>query len=283
MKTKAVRRLIIVHFCAVAVLGFTFAPPKSLGQGYLNVSTYGVLSSVDRSQAQAIGYDLLNGNYSLFLPNNSSVSIYSMLNDNGVGNAYFYALGITSSTLFSLSQVNWVNIDTLSGSDSGTFGDIGLSYNNFGIGINYGPDGIAGTADDITYTSGNATTLVNAVYGIGIGDSFNIAGSVQWTVDFWSSLLPANITGTYSLFGSSSSINTTIVNAVPGPSIIVVARVGNSIVVSWPNTGSNILQQTSDLAGGNWTTNLNTITTSNGTNSITLIPQAGSLFFRLKQ
>ncbi len=55
------------------------------------------------------------------------------------------------------------------------------------------------------------------------------------------------------------------------------------MTVSWPDTGSYTLQQNANLAGGSWTTSGYTITTSNGTNSITITPPTGNLFFRLKQ
>jgi hypothetical protein len=55
------------------------------------------------------------------------------------------------------------------------------------------------------------------------------------------------------------------------------------VLVSWPDTGSYTLQQNSNLAGGSWTTSGYTITTANGTNSITITPPTGNLFFRLKQ
>jgi hypothetical protein len=57
----------------------------------------------------------------------------------------------------------------------------------------------------------------------------------------------------------------------------------STVTVSWPDTGTYTLQQNSNLAGGSWITSGYTITTSNGTNSITLTPPTGNLFFRLKQ
>jgi hypothetical protein len=41
------------------------------------------------------------------------------------------------------------------------------------------------------------------------------------------------------------------------------------------------LQQNSNLAGGAWTTSGYIITPANGTNSITISPPTGNLFFRL--
>ena len=59
---------------------------------------------------------------------------------------------------------------------------------------------------------------------------------------------------------------------------------GNSVIVSWPNTGSYTLQQNANLAlASGWTTSGYSISTSNGTNSITITPPTGNLFFRLKQ
>jgi len=62
-----------------------------------------------------------------------------------------------------------------------------------------------------------------------------------------------------------------------------ITRSGNSVIVSWPDTGTYNLQQTSTLANSNsWTLNGNPITTSGGTNSITITPPTGNVFFRLQ-
>jgi len=68
--------------------------------------------------------------------------------------------------------------------------------------------------------------------------------------------------------------------AVPPP--LVVSFTGNSVLVSWKNSGAYTLEQNGNLANPNgWTTNGDTITTANGTNSITINPSAGNRFFRL--
>jgi hypothetical protein len=54
--------------------------------------------------------------------------------------------------------------------------------------------------------------------------------------------------------------------------------------VSWPATGSYTLQQNGNLAtSGGWATSGYSISTANGTNSITITSATGNLFFRLKQ
>jgi hypothetical protein len=88
--------------------------------------------------------------------------------------------------------------------------------------------------------------------------------------------------GSYSLTGGFWSI----ISVVQTPSLpdLTITFVGpNSVVVSWPNTGSYTLQQNNNLAGGSWGTSGYTITTNNGTNSITISPPTGNLFFRLSK
>lgn len=58
---------------------------------------------------------------------------------------------------------------------------------------------------------------------------------------------------------------------------------GISLVVSWPDTGNYNLQQNSNLATGSWAASGYTVTTANGTNSVTITSPTGNLFFRLQQ
>ncbi|MGO8928775.1 MAG: hypothetical protein ACLQU3_18060 [Limisphaerales bacterium] len=87
--------------------------------------------------------------------------------------------------------------------------------------------------------------------------------------------------GNYSLTDGFWSLISVV--AAPGLPNLTITLVGpNSVVVAWPNTGSYTLQQNSNLAvPGGWTTSGYSITTANGTNSITITPPVGKLFFRL--
>jgi len=89
--------------------------------------------------------------------------------------------------------------------------------------------------------------------------------------------------GNYSLTGGFWAL----ISVVQTPGLPLLTITLNSqpstVTVSWPNTGTCTLQQNSNLAGGSWITSGYTITTSNGTNSITITPPTGNLFFRLKQ
>ncbi len=87
--------------------------------------------------------------------------------------------------------------------------------------------------------------------------------------------------GSYSLTGGYWAL-ISVVQTVGLPNLTIKFVGPNSVVVSWPDTGSYTLQQNANLALANgWTTSGYTITSSNGTNSITITPPTGNLFFRL--
>jgi hypothetical protein len=87
--------------------------------------------------------------------------------------------------------------------------------------------------------------------------------------------------GSYSLTGGFWALISVVQTA--GLPNLIITHSGNSVIVSWPDTGSYTLQQTANLAAGNggWVTSGYPITTANGTNSITITPPTGNLFFRL--
>jgi hypothetical protein len=86
--------------------------------------------------------------------------------------------------------------------------------------------------------------------------------------------------GSYSLTGGFWSLISVVQTA--GLPNLTITHSGNSVIVSWPDTGSYTLQQNSNLAAtAGWSTNGYSISTANGTNSITITPPTGNLFFRL--
>jgi hypothetical protein len=87
--------------------------------------------------------------------------------------------------------------------------------------------------------------------------------------------------GGYSLTGGFWSIIAVVQS--PGLPNLIVTRSGNSVIVSWPDTGSYTLQQNANLSGGSWTTSGYSVNTANGTNSVTITAPSGNLFFRLQQ
>ena len=88
--------------------------------------------------------------------------------------------------------------------------------------------------------------------------------------------------GNYSLTGGFWSLISLVQTA--GLPNLSIAHSASSVVVSWPDTGSYTLQQNTNVAApAGWTATGYAITTSNGTNSITITPPTGRLFFRLKK
>jgi hypothetical protein len=88
--------------------------------------------------------------------------------------------------------------------------------------------------------------------------------------------------GNYSLTGGFWSL--VFVVQTPGTPNLTIAQSDNSVIVSWPNTGSYTLQQNSNLAApAAWATSGYPVTTNSpaGTNNVTITPPAGRLFFRL--
>jgi hypothetical protein len=88
--------------------------------------------------------------------------------------------------------------------------------------------------------------------------------------------------GGYSLTGGFWSL----IAAVPSagaPSLAIKYVQPDSVVVSWPASATGYtLQQNSNLAAPkSWVASGYAITTANGTNSITITPPSGNLFFRL--
>ena len=90
--------------------------------------------------------------------------------------------------------------------------------------------------------------------------------------------------GNYSLTGGFWSI-ISVVQSAGAPKLVIVPNGPNSVKVLWPDPATNgyTLQQSSNLANGAWMPSGYSITSANGTNSITITPPAGNLFFRLKQ
>jgi len=88
--------------------------------------------------------------------------------------------------------------------------------------------------------------------------------------------------GNYSLTGGFWSLISVVQTA--GLPNLTIIHSGNSVIISWPNTGSFTLQQNNNLSvSANWAASGYSISTSNGTNSITITSATGNLFFRLKQ
>ena len=88
--------------------------------------------------------------------------------------------------------------------------------------------------------------------------------------------------GQYSVTGGFWSLISVVQTA--GLPSLSISHAGNSVIVSWPATGSYTLQQNSDLAApAGWTASGYSVSTSNGTNSVTITSPTGKLFLRLSR
>jgi hypothetical protein len=88
--------------------------------------------------------------------------------------------------------------------------------------------------------------------------------------------------GPYSVTGGFWSLIAVVQTA--GLPNLSIAHSSNSVIVSWPNTASCTLRTNNNLVTvSDWNAYGGTVSTSNGTNSITISPPTGKLFFRLSQ
>ena len=87
--------------------------------------------------------------------------------------------------------------------------------------------------------------------------------------------------GGYSLTGGFWSI-ISVVQAAGVPNLVIVPNGPNSVQIRWPATGSYTLEQNNNLAAtADWAASGYTVSTANGTNSVTISPPRGNVFFRL--
>jgi len=108
---------------------------------------------------------------------------------------------------------------------------LGLDYSATRHGINWGPDRIRGTGDDIVYTSGNGTTLVDELVYVGVGNAFwpqpENGQTNQEAIDDAIAWVYSNpgfmITGTYWINGDTGSDIVTSVIPLPGPAMLGLA------------------------------------------------------------
>ncbi len=127
-------------------------------------------------------------------------------------------------------------------------------------------------------------------YGSGIPLSINTGGpsSIYSVTNVADVPLPMPVVGTnvevpgptYILYddGGRDYAIAVLVSAAPNLSI---AHAGNIVTVTWPLAGTTTLLQTTNLAGGMWTTNTD-FTSADGTNTLTINSPVGDLFFQLQ-
>jgi hypothetical protein len=112
--------------------------------------------------------------------------------------------------------------------------------------------------------------------GTSTGGTYQVSGTIGQT-----EAGVAMTGGSYSLTGGFWSI-ISVVQSAGVPKLIIVPNGSNSVKILWPDTGTYTLQQNSNLSvSSGWTASSYTVTPANGTNSVTITPPSGNLFFRL--
>ena len=133
---------------------------------------------------------------------------------------------------------------------------------------------VDGSSPDGNYIPGAIYTSTNA----------GVTWTQSSTPDEWWSSITSSSDGTHlaavAYSGEIWTAQATIQTISP---CLTISLSGNAAIISWPDTGGCTLQQCSDLTAGTWCTSGCTVTTCNGTNSITVTPATGNLFFRLTQ
>ncbi len=110
-----------------------------------------------------------------------------------LGNRATYPLIIASTTAFSLSGLSFIQTSNLTADpDTNIAGDPWAwsgnwlatdTYSTHNMGLNYGADGIKGTADDFIVNSGSASQQVNELYYIGVGDAWAVVSTDPGTTN----------------------------------------------------------------------------------------------------
>ena len=86
--------------------------------------------------------------------------------------------------------------------------------------------------------------------------------------------------GNYSVTGGFWALISVV--QTPGAPTLYVSQAGGTVTISWQNVAGWNLQQNNNLsATNNWSASAG-VTTTNGTNSLSITNPAGNLFFRLK-
>ena len=86
--------------------------------------------------------------------------------------------------------------------------------------------------------------------------------------------------GNYSVTGGFWALISVV--QTPGAPTLYVSQAGGTVTISWQNVAGWNLQQNNNLsATNNWSSSAG-VTTTNGTNSLSITNPAGNLFFRLK-
>ncbi len=271
---------------------------------YTNTGTYTVILT---AQGPGGVSALTNTAYIVVTPPSSSPTVPNLTVQFAGGNSVMVSWPATGNFILqtngSLTTPNWVNyggaVTTSNGTNSVTIalpatGTLFFRLTNQQVqnppapvaGFSGTPtNGVAPMAVTFTNLSSNAT---NYVWNFGDGNMLSTGSNTNVTNTYTNAGTYTVILTAYGPGGMSVLTNTAyivVTSPSPPPTVpnLTVQFAGlNTVVVSWPNTGTFTLQTNGDLTSPHWVNYGGPVTTSNGTNSVTItLPATGTLFFRL--
>lgn len=173
----------------------------------------------------------------------------------------------------------------------GPVGAISVGNNWFGdtLVLSFAPgvsamaeDLFANTAASTSFAGNNTEEVFNGTTSLGSITVSNAAGGYDFIGVISTNLPITSVQFTWDEDGDAITFVSHIAFGAIVPNPILVPNGANSLKILWPATGNYTLLQNANLARGSWVTNSSPITTSNGTNSITITPSSSNLFFRLR-
>jgi PKD repeat protein len=271
---------------------------------YTNAGTYTVVLTAHGPGGMNA---LTNTAYIVVTPPSSSPPVPNLTVQFAGGNSVVVSWPATGNFILqtngSLTTPNWVNyggaVTTSNGTNSVTIalpatGTLFFRLTNQQVqnppvpvaGFSGTPtNGVAPMAVTFTNLSSNAT---NYVWNFGDGNMLITGSNTNVIYTYTNAGNYTVILTAYGPGGMNALTNTAYIVVTPPsssptvPNLTVRLAGGNSLVVSWPATGNFILQTNGSLTTPNWANYGGAVTTSNGTNSVTLpLPATGTLFFRL--
>jgi hypothetical protein len=200
-----------------------------------------------------------------------------------------------SGHLFGISSADGANlcsIDTATGLAT-VVGPSGVTFTQGG-GLAISPSGVIygtptthrfGTYDP---TSGVYTQITDPARPAGASASYGslaFDGNTLYGMNLGSPthLVIIDPAGNVTDLGTSvGSIDAIAFQPVISRPALTIARSLGGVVLDWPTSPAGFtLQQNPDLNTTNWVANTNSITTTGGTNEVTISPATGNMFFRL--
>jgi len=210
---------------------------------------------------------------------------------------YYMGVGIMSSDLTSLNDFQVMDLSNNPASGA-TDPNSSAVYLHNGVYYLFTGDGNEYTATNIlnnqwtwltggqAYGAGKSVAEWNGIFYMSATELGSHAWSMSADLTNWTNLeIPDALTPDLGSIGREGCFFTlTVAAAVPVNMVqLNIARAGGNIVVSWPNLGSYVLEQSSNLVRQSWTTNSAKMVTANGTNSVNIAAPQGAMFFRLTQ